>query len=716
MKIKNLKSVGRARLLKFIFLSIAIVLVTSAGLIFFHENFQPKNQFIEVTHPFTGSAPKLLTDVSYDVDSNRSLSINNTEYIIENAQDIAKANNWGAELYSKFHFWPNMFDLTEIYFQDKDLYNKIVNEILEKNPDRDAIIIRINSEVSKGDRIFLARDFIPIVKYNGRIYYEVHYGFIINLDEKYIKEILIHNETVLHDSHVDELTKLFNKTNLLDGQIWEICLRGNIKRAKYNSIIVDRLNNSGFFIERVHLSCGCYHYFEENLSWIPKIPFKKFPPPKPEEKIPLPSKNPNHTQPPFIHPKKNGGVTTPSPPMRPWPFPNPEPEDTTPIPSSSQGESEPIEGCPENEELLQQKHQLLENLNITIEKKIERFNKDIRNLNNNFSYSYSLAGEWIDNTKFNNPCIEELYNSYNEKVQVIKNQINKLREEQGNISNAIKSLAKQLGCVIDSYRHRSSLWQNMLHGDSDSEWTKVNVPCGGGIIMPGPSSSMPTLNVTPKQQMDFRKDVLSAVMNGKTWEEAVKEATLKNIPKNNNWGNPTWKKIWEMYADCLEKLYKKQFRIFLKNDNIYPGCDDEEIEKMINVMFNGYSALTSKQKKQLNQFNKQKEEYLKQQKKIDEAIEKLNNQIDDLRWKFRDEVRKKCLTPGREEINKTRQTIWIIESFLKYCRNHNGTYKFKYIDTQTLCATLNEMLSNPAYNSNLGLKEFIQLLIKNHCR
>ena len=298
-------------------------------------------------------------------------------------------------------------------------------------------------------------------------------------------------------------------------------------------------------------------------------------------------------------------------------------------------------------------------------------------------------------------------------MQVIKNQINKLREEQGNISNAIKSLAKQLGCVIDSYRYRSSLLQNMLYGGG--KWSQVSVPCGKGILMPGPSAGSPTkIDVTPAQQGKFQRRIGYAMMQGKTWKEAVKGAYY--IPKDSSWGGYVWKEVWKKYADCLKELYKKQFRIFLKNDSNYPGCDDEEIEKMINVMFNGSSALTSEQKKQLNQFNKQKDEYLKQQKKIDEAIEKLNNQIDDLRWKFRDEVRKKCLTPGREEINKTRQTIWIIESFLKYCRNHTGTYEFKRMDTQTLCATLNEMLNNPAYNSNLGLKEFIQLLIKNHCR
>jgi len=713
---KTKKLFGRIGLLKLAFLSLAIGVVVIAGLVFFHEKPSVTNQFIEVNHPFTGSSPKLLTDVSYDVDSNRSLSINDTKYVIENAQNIANANNWDVELYSKFHFWPNIFDLTEIYFRDKDLYTRIIDEILEKNHDKDIIIAKMNSEISDGNRIFLARDFIPIVEYNGRVYYEVNYGFIINLDKRYVEEILIHNKTliVLHDPNIDELMRLFNKTNLPEGEIWELCLRGNIKRTKYNSIIVDRVNNSGFFVKRVHLSCGCYYYFEENLPGIPKIPIRNPPIPKPEEKIPLPPKNPNHPKPPFIHPKKNGGVTTPSPPMRPWPFPNPEPKDTMPIPSNSNGESD--QQCSENEELLQQKSQLLENLRSEVNNKRDKFNNDIKNLNNNFSYSYYLPGEWINNTKFNNPCIEEAYNSYNEKVKVIKKQINKLREEQGNISNAISSLAKQLGRVIDSYRYRSSIWQNMLHGDSNSEWTKVSVPCGGGIIMPGHSSALPRINITPEQQMAFRKDVLSGVMNGKTWGGAVNEAILKHISANNSWGNHTWIKIWEMYANCLKKLYTKQLKIFLKNSSIYPDASDEEIKQMINIMFNGSSALTEEQEKQLAQFNKQKEKYLEQQKKIEKAIEKLNNQIDNLRWKFRDDIRENCLKASRKEINQTWQTIWIIESFLEYCKNHNGVYEFQYINREIFCTTLNKMLNNPTYNSNLALKEFIQLLIRNHCR
>ena len=99
---KTKKLFGRIGLLKLAFLSLAIGVLVIAGLMFFHEKPSVTNQFIEVNHPFTGSSPKLLTDVSYDVDFNRSLSINDTKYVIENAQNIANANNWDIELYSKF--------------------------------------------------------------------------------------------------------------------------------------------------------------------------------------------------------------------------------------------------------------------------------------------------------------------------------------------------------------------------------------------------------------------------------------------------------------------------------------------------------------------------------------------------------------------------------------------------------------------------------------
>jgi len=711
MKIKNPK-IGFL-LISAILVSIFVLAIFYTGVMSPSKN---ANNIVNVNHPIYGSFPKILTDVAYDVDTSQSLSLNYTRYLIKNAQSLADANNGGIKWYEKFHFWPNIFDLTEIYYRDKELYNKIVDEILEDNTDRNNITANISNEISRGDRVFLARDFVSAVQSNGETYYEVHYAFIINLDEKYIREISVHSlggkELLIHDPHTGELTSSFNESNNSLGQVWEICLRGNLKRTKYNSIIVDKLDelpNPEFFIERVHLSCGSC-CIKEELPIAPHLsPPKKPPPqPNPEEKIPMPSKNPNNPQPPLIHPGPGGSVTTPGPSVRPWPFGYPEkPEDKCP-PFTSDGRSYTgNEGCPEDEETIYQKQQMITELNNTLNEAIKKFNEDIKTLNDNFT---CYPGQWEDNATFNDPCIQEIYKTYNEKVQELKRQINELRRESRNNSKEIKSLKENFSLVVQAYIYRESMWNNMLQ--CGGNWSQVSVPCGGGVLMMGHSSGSPSkINVTREQQEKFQKRVGYALMNGSTWEEAIKKAYY--VPENSSWGDYVWKEVWAKYADCMKKLHTKQLKIYLKE--AFPEASEEQIAKMINVMFNGKSALTQDQKDELKNISAQIEEFKKKQYKLE--IQRFERQIEinDLRREFRQKIRENCLANSRTEIEKTRQTVWILESFLKYCENPDREYEFKYIDGTIFCNTLKEMLNNTAYTSNQALKEYIKMLHENHC-
>ena len=712
MKIKNLK-IGFL-LLSITLVSVSVFALFYTGIISPSEN---ASDIANVNHPAHGNFPKILTDVAYDVDASQSLSLNYTRYLIENAQSLADANNGWIDWYEKFHFWPNIFDLTEIYYYDNELYNKIVDEILENNTDRNNISINISGEISRGDRIFLARDFVSVVQSKGRTYYEVHYAFLINLDEKYIQEISVHNfgekELRIHDAHTNELTSLFNKSDTPLGQLWEICLRGNLKRTKYNSIIVDKLDespNPEFFIERIHLSCGSCCNKEELPIAPPLVPLKKPPPkPKPEEKIPIPSKNPNNPQPPLIHPGPGGSVTTPGPSVRPWPFGYPEkPEDESPPFTPGGGETDRSnEGCPEDEEVIYQKQQMLIELNKTLEESIAKFNEDIKTLNDNFT---CYPGQWENNATFNDPCIQEVYESYNEKVQELKRQIDGLLRESRNNSNEIKSLKDKFSLIVQTYIYRESLWENMLY--IGGEWSHVSVPCGGGVLMIGHSSGSPAkINVTPEQQEKFQQQVGYAMMQGKTWEEAVKEAYY--VPKNSNWGDYVWKEVWAKYAECLKELHTKQLEIYLKKE--FPEASEEQIAKMINVMFNGLSALTQDQKDELEDINEQIDEFKNKQEKLANQIFNRQTQINDLRREFRQKIRENCIAHSREEIEKNRQTVWVLESFLEYCKNPDREYEFKYINRTIFCNTLSEMLNNTAYTSNRALEEYLKTLIENHC-
>lgn len=676
------------------------------------------NEEVEVRHPIQGNFADTLKNVSFDVDSSRSYSVKDTKYWIENAEKIAAERNNALEMNSKFHFWPNIFNLTEIYYHDPSLYNQIIAEILEREPDKKEISEKLGEEIEGGERVFLARDFITVLEHNQKTYYEVHYALIINLDSKYYKELIAHDFkefSALHDPHTEKLSDAFKSAHAPIGVVWELCLRGNLKRQKYNSIIVDKLDYSKpeFFIERIHLSCHGSYYCEEELTELPPlVPRPKEPPPwEPEEEIPVPPRNPRHPKPPpvYLDPEKPGeGI----PPVRPWPFGYPETGETTPFPGTEAGEDEPESEteCPESDEKINEKKELLEEMKKEFEELKKEFNEDIRTINEKFK---CYPGQWEDNASFNTDCVQEIYDKFNEEIQELKKQIDELQEELSEMQGRIEKLKEEFCPVTRAFIYRNSIWSNMLQ--VGGEWSNVTVPCGGGILMPGHSSGVGArVEVTPEQQREFQRNVAYALMSGKTWEEAVSNAVTKGIPEGDGWGESVWKEVWAIYANCLKELHTKQLNIYLRL--AFPDASDEQINEMINAMFDGEKALSQDKKDLLEKNRKAIAEIQREQDELIKKITENWNKINDLRREFRAEIREKCLDKTREDIERKRHEIWILESFLEWCNNPSGEYEFNYTNRETLCKTLQAMLKNPKFNQNSGLKGFIELLLKNHCR
>ncbi len=147
----------------------------------------------------------------------------------------------------------------------------------------------------------------------------------------------------------------------------------------------------------------------------------------------------------------------------------------------------------------------------------------------------------------------------------------------------------------------------------------------------------------------------------------------------------------------------------------FGNLSEENIAQIINIMFNGRAALTNEQIQQLEDINEQIDEFKNKQEKFANQIFNRRAQINDLRREFRQKIKENCIAHSREEIEKNRQTVWILESFLEYCKNPDREYEFKYINRTIFCNTLSEMLNNTAYTSNRALEEYLKTLIENHC-
>ncbi len=131
----------------------------------------PFSDIYRVSHPFEGSIPREYYDAGYEIDGSRNLSLEQVYDMISNAAgDADYFNNLApaasppplsTEKFTPFHFWPNIINLSAVYgnTDHPDLLNMILTDLLQYTQTPDDLSAQITSDLSAGDRVFIARDF-----------------------------------------------------------------------------------------------------------------------------------------------------------------------------------------------------------------------------------------------------------------------------------------------------------------------------------------------------------------------------------------------------------------------------------------------------------------------------------------------------------------------------------------------------------------------------
>lgn len=251
----------------------------------------------------------------------------------------------------------------------------------------------------------------------------MHYAFLFNLDSREITEIWVHRFGsgadelgVVRDPHTDVLKAEFAaKITPPESRRWELCLRGNHRRTKYNAIIVDfpgTADAGKYWVRRTHLACaGSQDKPEQRFpDFLPLMP-PKMPPPgsPPEDEFPPPPMNPN----PPMQPSTPVGPFTP---VSPWPFPGPEYDDppetgeddadgsmenpSIPVPSCSPTEVGAIIGK-------------IEDLEMALAAARAARDGDLMTF-------APFRWEWVDEAMFNDDCLQNLNDQFNMQVQELK--------------------------------------------------------------------------------------------------------------------------------------------------------------------------------------------------------------------------------------------------------------------------------------------------------
>ncbi len=670
-------------------------------------------------HPFNGAHPKLLTDVSYDVDDGRSYDMEWLADAIANAQTRADNANeeWGQRQntvlveprFTKFHFWPNIIDLTEVYFRDATLFGTILDEFLANDPSVTAVRAALEAQAMAGERLCLGRDFVALVSCNFRRFHEVHYGFVINLDAQTVDEYRVHNELglpKLHDPRIDDLQAIFDDpTSIGLGEAWCICLRGNTKRWKYQAKVVDKLDeapNPPFYVRRVHRTC------------LPAESPPDIPPPDDEEKDDGgggpggaaggaggggagPGGPPKNPPPPEEKPEKDtpdkpANPDAPKPDktadehgVKPDPFPPSEDEDSDDEPDAP-GRTAPAGDCPDEAgtEALQAE---LDACVDELETLRECFRQDVTLRNR-------LAFGWVPDAMFKNPSLQMTYDNRSDEGDAIQDEINAAEAEIVAANAEKKRLKLAASKAVQAAERRADIWDEIIH--RGGPWQNIVVACQPPIIpaggAPQPGADPLTL-VTPQQQANFALILLGLMQRkGQSFDQAFDNALddPSIYPDGVKFGDRIWQTIWKAYAVCLrDQLWPAMIKSYF---SFYcPELTQEQLEQLCAIMLGAAgddSLLTKAQIAERNQLQAdlqaecdkaaaavmtKNEKTAEQEAFLETLLAELDAIIDMLRIEFGVKLAE----------------IMIIEDYLEWCKTQAPDCRFR-AGTQ-FCAALNAL-------------------------
>jgi len=708
-----------------------------------------------VRHPYDGSAPETLTGVAYDVDSSSSLSYAELEDWISDAPARAEKVNAGRELrcsafepfreedctfdaetgtvtcsrdeqntypleagwclddaVCQFHFWPNVINLTEVYHADDDhtVFDTIANELLAYEPDAAALQTALRKEVRRGDRVFIARDFVSSLAFGFSRYREVHYCLLVNLDARYARELLVHPYSgdglpPLHDPHVDELRSMLDHATA--DRTWDLCLRGNLKNTKYNAMVVDRLGEAPeaeFFVQRMHLVCGgCCGATGEWDDAPPSFPWKPWNPLMQEpvlDLVPAPNQPLNPHHPPNPAPGPAG------PFIHPWPLPvDPNtfaaPEDTIEMPgepeeTQGQGECAPIEAVCDDAPSVQEMLDAARAARLQAEQSREADGTKLE----------GFQWAWHANADFNDECLNRLTESFNDRLDPLQQALDDARADYRAKYDARMALLDGMSELFKTLLHRGNLWANMLYVGGD--WSRVRQMCPGPFIPAGgntfeaSSVEEALLIIDEETQRNWQNSLATALMGGKTWQQA-RESMIgdsRNYPAGVAKHDTIYQVIMNWYADCMAKSYTQSLNIFLQQ-TLAGDPSEAEMQKLIDAMFGGETSLTPAQLSEYRTILARIESLNKEMADIANDMAELSARMAQFRSEFLNLAYRCCRAASLEKWKRTYQKEWLLESYLEWCRSEDHAhYNVKYWEddaaTDRLCAALCEMRCSSA--------------------
>ncbi|MGE0191124.1 MAG: hypothetical protein AB7T63_03690 [Planctomycetota bacterium] len=664
-------------------------------------------------HPFSAGIGHLLTDVAYEIATSSSWPTAFVRTLIENAP--AKVADMNAPFvhpdndvlrYEVFHVWPNLFNLTVIRDEDPGLYTLILDQVLARETDA-SVRTQIDAGTGAGNRVFLARDFLPTVNHAGLVFHEVHYVLVIDLDAKTVTEVHAHALPLdqlprLHDPHVDQLVALFAAGAPAVGSTWDLCLRGDVNRLHYEAFVVDRLQDGRWHLARL-AACGTAAphvvFVRGLLPWIPDKP--------PEEPLPPPTKD---DPPPTIIPDPDpplfpGGTFTP-PPVRPWPFPAPQPPDLPPDPTdgSTGTPPEPTSGCDLEGPAIEA---LKTSLEASWQQGLDDWNADRETLR-------GFRWAWVEGVTFHDPDVQAAYDACNGPAQALQQDIDDLEQQMSDAYDAWEAVEAAKPLVVSTIPWANALWDQLV--TLGGFWSRVRASCLITVVFPDNT----VIPVTPEEQTDFQRWIATALSDGATWDQAVAEAQAHEAARRTAEGfTPgeiaVFAQAWAQYADCLKGLQRDALELFIPALEGFENATQDEIDRIIDYLFDRDDSILTPTEVQARADCEAAAAQLEAELEALRAMRAAKEaQLEDKRLEFAGDVRDGPMHDRVGELNRMRQRLWILCSYLIWCSDPSHPEAFP-IAGPWFCTELQALQTDPAFASFPAFQDYVQMLLDVNC-
>lgn len=678
----------------------------------------------EVRHPFPGRLPAYIEGVAYHVDEETGFSLEELRNRVAESPGLAMSNNLvlvssaahGSipHTFTAMHFWPHVLDLTLIRDGDPGLYETIVDQLLAGDPEAASVKAAWRAATGLGRRLFVVRDFVSEVRLGFVEWNEVPFAMAIDLDALEVQELQIHGLQSqglgrLHDPRVDELRAAMSDfRNRSDGELWSLCLRGNLRRSFHQAVIVDRITS---------LSGPMLHIVRRNLTCTQG---RLGPPPTDEP--------PEEPEPPIKPPPGGGGDGSGErkkdwsmarlPPVQEGGGPGraPEVEEQPPVGSKPAEESGPQQfpGLRNEQQKIQD---LLRQADEAVQRMREDYQAD-RELLRNMSY------EWIPGVQFKNPCIQQIYDRYATRVAAIQAEIAELEREAGaclaKVRDGIRSASPEIRALLS----RNGIWNNVV--DGFGKWSNLQQDCPFPTFPgAGPGGGFEVIGA----KMDrFARSIIRAMQQGSSWDKAVEDALA--CPLNSPYGavnpNSFMHEAMRQFADCLRKLYERKFRFALAL--FYPELTEEERERMIPVLFEGEGGFTPALEEELSRLRAAIEA---NDAKVNGLVAGVATRADTisnvLLREFHAAVRE-CLNAALAQIRIMQNIARIlraalVEAVTPGAPGSTPSYPIpapsqggEAAGRAAFCQAVTQLLSHPAVQNCPGLKAYLMSLQAGECR